>query len=152
MQNVIRRPLLLLARYDKIAREVAEKEDNLSKARNDLKAEVQASAGASIVQEPPPPSPSPSRSSPSPSLSPSAATSITEGGSNTLSEGSRTDAQQQSRSRAPSSDTTDHASKRGKASSDHVADTAVFPAGGATSVRRDGPWVLESLGLGQQVS
>ncbi|CAM9627423.1 unnamed protein product, partial [Laminaria digitata] len=92
--------------YDKIARDVREKEESLAKARLDLNAELQAAGGVSIAAAPsprtplPPPSPGDVRgvSTPAP-LSPG---------------------------------------------------DSVSGRGGPGSVRRDGPWVLESLGLGQQ--
>ena len=110
-------------RYDKIGREVREKEESLAKARLDLNAELQAAGGVSVAAAPSPQTPSAAAAGFSgraaagvvPPLSPGG------GGASTpipLSPG-------------------DSVSGRG--------------GGSGAAVRRDGPWVLESLGLGQQV-
>lgn len=97
-------------RYDKLAREVREKEETLAKARLELDADLGVSGGASILpaRTPTPPIRSASRSDELPKRSVSAS------------------------------------------AADPVSGDSEIVAGGG--IRRDGPWVLESLGLRHQAS
>ena len=109
------------ARYDKIAREVREKEESLAKARLDLSAELQAAGGVSAAAAPSPRTPL----APVGAFSGRAAAGV----------------------EPPSS-------PGGGGVSTPIPlspGDSVSGRGGSGPVRRDGPWVLDSLGLGQQV-
>lgn len=118
------RAISITGRYDKIARDVREKEESLAKARLDLNAELQAAGGVSIAAAPSPRTPLPVAAAGA--FSGRAATAGLEPPSPGDGRGVSTP--------APLS-----------------PGDSVSGRGGPGSVRRDGPWVLESLGLGQQV-
>lgn len=110
-------------RYDKIGREVREKEESLAKARLDLNAELQAAGGVSVAAAPSPHTPSAAGAAFSERAAAGVESPLSPGGRGALTQ-------------IPLSPG-DSVSGRG--------------GGSGAAVRRDGPWVLESLGLGHQV-
>lgn len=119
-------------RYDKLPREVREKEDILNKTRLDLKAELEAAGGSS----------SRSTSAPSP---PSLFFSNSTDNASTSGESTPNGGKMST-----------PVSSSGDLTASDSTTTGVGanppPTGTPGGVRRDGPWMLESLGLGHQVS